>query len=176
STALTGVFATRSGDRPNPVGLHPARITAIDGRRVRVDRLEAIAGTPVIDVKPELPLAAAPGAAAGNAVAWGDFAAAEPARAGFGAKRLLSPPAYLATVRADGAPRVHPVTPIIGDGRLFIFMEPTSPKGRDLRERATFALHNGVPDTAGTGGEFAMSGRAVLVTDAATRPAAERPA
>jgi tRNA-Thr(GGU) m(6)t(6)A37 methyltransferase TsaA len=176
SAPLTGVFATRSGDRPNPVGVHPSRIIAIDGQRVQVDQLEAIDGTPVIDVKSELPLEAPPGSNAVNAVAWGDFAAAAPALAEFGATRLLSAPSYLATARVDGAPRVHPVTPIIGDGRLFIFMEPTSPKGRDLRERATFALHNGVPDTAGTGGEFAMSGRAALVTDADTRVAAERAA
>ena len=170
SAPLTGVFSTRSGDRPNPVGLHPSRISAVEGLRVQVERLEAIDGTPVIDVKPALP----PRPPAGDAVAWGDFATAAPALADFGAARLLTPPAYLATARADGTPRVHPVTPIIGDGRLFVFMEPTSPKGRDLRERATFALHNGVPDTAGTGGEFSVSGRAALVTDPDTRAAAAR--
>ena len=51
---LTGVFSTRSADRPNPIGLHPARILEIDGRRVLLDHLEAIDGTPVIDVKPVL--------------------------------------------------------------------------------------------------------------------------
>jgi hypothetical protein len=50
------------------------------------------------------------------------------------------PPAYLATVRSDGRPRFHPVTPIIADNALFVFMEPTSPKGRDLRERGWYAL------------------------------------
>jgi tRNA-Thr(GGU) m(6)t(6)A37 methyltransferase TsaA len=49
-----GVFSTRSPDRPNPVGLHRVRIIQIDGLRVRVDGLEAIDGTPVIDVKPVL--------------------------------------------------------------------------------------------------------------------------
>jgi tRNA-Thr(GGU) m(6)t(6)A37 methyltransferase TsaA len=176
SAPLTGVFSTRSGDRPNPVGLHPARITAVEGLRVQVDRLEAIDGTPVIDVKPALPLRRPPRPADGDAVTWGDFAAAAPALAQFGADRLLSPPAYLATVRAGGAPRVHPVTPIIGDGRLFLFMEPTSPKGRDLRERPMFALHNGVPDTAGSGGEFAVNGRAASVTDPDRRAAAARAA
>ncbi len=57
-------------------------------------------------------------------------------------------PGYLATVDDRGAPRVHPVTPVIGGGFLFVFMEPTSPKGRDLRERRSYALHNGVDDTA----------------------------
>ena len=51
---LTGVFSTRSADRPNPVGLHRARITSVDGLRIGVDALEAIDGTPVIDLKPVL--------------------------------------------------------------------------------------------------------------------------
>ena len=49
-----GVFATRSPDRPNPIGLHRVRITAVDGLRVGVDALEALDGTPVLDVKPVL--------------------------------------------------------------------------------------------------------------------------
>jgi hypothetical protein len=64
---------------------------------------------------------------------WGVFRAAHPSLAAFGVERLGGPPAYLATVRSDGAPRVHPVTPIIGGDHLFLFMEPTSTKGRDLR-------------------------------------------
>ncbi|MFJ3788375.1 tRNA (N6-threonylcarbamoyladenosine(37)-N6)-methyltransferase TrmO [Kitasatospora sp. NPDC090091] len=51
----TGVFATRSPDRPNPIGLHRVTIVAIEGRRVRVSDLEAIDGTPLLDVKPVLP-------------------------------------------------------------------------------------------------------------------------
>ncbi|HUG83202.1 MAG TPA: hypothetical protein VMM13_01490, partial [Euzebya sp.] len=84
---------------------------------------------------------------------WSDFAAAAPELARFGEERLGAPPAYLATVRSTGAPRVHPVTPIVGAGGLYVFMEPTSPKGTDLRERRWYALHNGVPDTEGSGGE-----------------------
>jgi len=49
---LTGVFATRSPDRPNPLGLHPVTIRAIDGSRLQVGPLEAIDGTPVVDIKP----------------------------------------------------------------------------------------------------------------------------
>lgn len=49
-----GVFSTRSQDRPNPIGLHRVRIVAIDGARARVRDLEAIDGTPVVDVKPVL--------------------------------------------------------------------------------------------------------------------------
>jgi tRNA-Thr(GGU) m(6)t(6)A37 methyltransferase TsaA len=50
----TGVFATRSPDRPNPIGLHRVRVVAVDGLRVRVDELEALDGTPIVDVKPVL--------------------------------------------------------------------------------------------------------------------------
>ena len=51
---LTGVFATRSPDRPNPLGLHPVTIRMIDGRRLRIGPIEAIDGTPVVDIKPVL--------------------------------------------------------------------------------------------------------------------------
>lgn len=51
---LTGVFSTRSQDRPNPIGLHRVRVLAIDGLRVQVQGLEAFDGTPVLDVKPVL--------------------------------------------------------------------------------------------------------------------------
>lgn len=90
--------------------------------------------------------------------AWGDMESAAPGLAAFGAELLKRRNAYLATVGADGRPRVHPVTPILGGGRLFLFMEPTSPKGRDLRERGHYALHNGVPDSSGAGGEFIVWG------------------
>ncbi|MFC4016952.1 tRNA (N6-threonylcarbamoyladenosine(37)-N6)-methyltransferase TrmO [Micromonospora sp. GCM10011542] len=50
----TGVFNTRSPHRPNPIGLHRVRVLAVDGVRVRVADLEALDGTPVLDVKPVL--------------------------------------------------------------------------------------------------------------------------
>ena len=50
----TGVFSTRSADRPNPIGIHRTAIVAIDGTRIRVRELEAVDGTPVVDVKPVL--------------------------------------------------------------------------------------------------------------------------
>ena len=49
---MRGVFGTRSADRPNPIGLHPIQIVEIDGSRVRVRDLEALDGTPIVDVKP----------------------------------------------------------------------------------------------------------------------------
>jgi hypothetical protein len=98
-------------------------------------------------------------------ISWGEFAEREPELARFGADRLTAAPAYLATVRPSGAPRVHPVTPIFTATGLFLFMEPTSPKGRDLGERGWFALHSGVPDNAGTGGEFNVTGRGLAIDD-----------
>jgi len=50
----TGVFSTRSPDRPNPIGLHRVRIVATDGLRVLVRPLEALDKTPVLDIKPVL--------------------------------------------------------------------------------------------------------------------------
>ena len=50
----TGVFSTRSQDRPNPIGLHRVQVAAIDGLRVLVRNLEAVDGTPIVDVKPVL--------------------------------------------------------------------------------------------------------------------------
>lgn len=51
---LTGVFATRSPDRPNPIGLHEVVVTTLDGSRISVDGLEAVDGTPILDLKPVL--------------------------------------------------------------------------------------------------------------------------
>ena len=62
---------------------------------------------------------------------WKEFAQQAPELAEFGKARFASGVAYLGTVRTDGSPRVHPVTPILGE-QLFLFMEPTSPKGKDL--------------------------------------------
>jgi tRNA-Thr(GGU) m(6)t(6)A37 methyltransferase TsaA len=54
SIPLHGVFSTRSPDRPNPIGLHLVEILAIEGQRVHVRNLEAVDGTPILDVKPRL--------------------------------------------------------------------------------------------------------------------------
>lgn len=51
---LTGVFATRSPDRPNPIGLHDVEVVEVDGNRVHVRHLEALDGTPILDLKPAL--------------------------------------------------------------------------------------------------------------------------
>jgi tRNA-Thr(GGU) m(6)t(6)A37 methyltransferase TsaA len=51
---VQGVFNTRSPDRPNPIGLHPVHVVSVEGARVRVRNLEALDGTPIVDVKPVL--------------------------------------------------------------------------------------------------------------------------
>ena len=103
-------------------------------------------------------------------MSWRELVAGNPELAEFGAARLLdSEVAYLATVRKDGSPRVHPVTPIIGQGRLFVFMEPTSPKGYDLRRDGRYAMHCQVENSGGGNGEFYLSGLARPVDDDATR-------
>jgi tRNA (Thr-GGU) A37 N-methylase len=49
-----GVFSTRSSDRPNPIGLHLVEIVAVEGLRIQVRNLEALDGTPILDMKPRL--------------------------------------------------------------------------------------------------------------------------
>lgn len=104
---------------------------------------------------------------------WQEFAQRVPELAAFGKTRFQSEVAYLATLRPDGSPRVHPVTPIIGE-QLFVFMEPTSPKGKDLQRDGRFMLHCSVENSSGGGGEFYVRGCATLSTDALMREQAVR--
>ena len=107
-------------------------------------------------------------------MSWKDLENAAPELAAFGRTRFGIGVAYLATVRQDGSPRVHPVTPIIGQGHLFLFMEPTSPKGYDLRRDGRYALHSAVSDPNGTSGEFIITGSAKFVVDTAKRSLASQ--
>jgi hypothetical protein len=75
------------------------------------------------------------------------------------------PIAYLATVRRDGSPRLHPVCPIIADGRLFVATPADSPKRFDLRRDGRYALH-ALPGKRDE--EFYITGRATLVEDGET--------
>jgi hypothetical protein len=102
-------------------------------------------------------------------ITWSQFIAANPELASFGKQRLESSIAYLATIRFDGSPRVHPVTPFIAGNCLFVYMEPTSPKVNDLRRDARYALHCGVEDDSGGQGEFFISGRAAEVSETGIR-------
>ena len=99
---------------------------------------------------------------------WKEFTQQAADIATFGKARFQSKVGYLGTVRADGSPRVHPVTPIVGD-ELFLFMEPTSPKGKDLQRDGRYTLHCAVENMEGGSGEFYVSGHASLVTDPAVR-------
>lgn len=103
---------------------------------------------------------------------WAEFEAAAPqmAAAGWG---LLSHPGfgfgYLATVRRDGGPRLHPINPILAAGRLTAFIVP-SPKLEDLRRDGRYALHScGAEDVDD---EFYVTGRATVVNDPGLRDAA----
>ena len=103
-------------------------------------------------------------------MSWGTFSGEAPALEAVGRQRLAGRVCYLATTTAtSSAPRVHPVTPIISGERLFLFMEPASPKGRDLDIDPRYALHCGVEDDAGGAGEFFVSGTAQRTTDPALR-------
>jgi hypothetical protein len=108
---------------------------------------------------------------------WKEFAQLAPELAEFGKARFgngkSSAVAYLGTIRADGGPRVHPVTPILGE-ELFLFMEPTSPKGKDLQRDARYTLHCSVENAEGGQGEFYVRGRAVLCADPLLREQAVR--
>ena len=99
---------------------------------------------------------------------WTQFSQQAPELAACGAERLGSGVAYLGTIRKDGSPRVDPVTPILGE-ELFIFMEPTSPKGNDLQRDPRYALHCAVENSDGGEGEFYVRGDARLVQDPALR-------
>jgi hypothetical protein len=100
---------------------------------------------------------------------WSEFSADSPEMASFGKQRLERRIAYLATIRPDGSPRVHPVSPFIAKDHLFVYMEPTSPKGDDLRRDARYAMHSAVEDNSGGQGEFLIRGRAVEITDTESR-------
>jgi hypothetical protein len=96
---------------------------------------------------------------------WSEFAAASPQLAD-GIRALLQQygpgMGYLATVRPDGGPRVHPVSPVITDGGLYCFVV-ASPKRRDLERDGRYALHAYPPEE--TDDEAYISGRAAPVTD-----------
>lgn len=102
-------------------------------------------------------------------MSWREFEEQAPELALFGVERFKGKIAYLATVKKDGSPRVHPVTPFIGDGHLFIFIDRTSPKGHDIRRDGRYALHCAVRDTSESNSEYLITGRAYEVNDPKVR-------
>ena len=98
---------------------------------------------------------------------WGEFSEAAPEIAAVGAQLLEKHGlAYLATVRADGAPRVHPVCPFIIDGAIYVATPPSSPKARDQLRDRRYVIHLLPGDNDE---EFRVRGRARSVTDAGER-------
>ena len=111
-------------------------------------------------------------------VTWKEFAAAEPDLADVGRSLLFQFKvglAFLATVRRDGAPRLHPVCPVLSDNRLFVLIIPTSPKRHDLRRDGRYALQT-FPQPKPGSDEFSIAGKAVGVDDPAVRAAILRDA
>ena len=98
-------------------------------------------------------------------MSWKDLEAENPNLAKYGRQRFGSGIAYLATVSKYGFPRVHPVTPIFQDNELYVFMYPTSPKGKDIQARHYYALHCQVENSDGGKGEFFVRGKGTLVED-----------
>ncbi len=70
---------------------------------------------------------------------------------------------YLATVRKDGAPRLHPVCPLLADNHLYVFIHPQSPKNGDLLRDGRYALHTFPPEQGDD--EFFCAGNAEHITD-----------
>src|SRR5437870_12935209 len=111
-------------------------------------------------------------------VTWAEFAAAEPELADAGRSQLYQfgvGLAFLATVRRDGAPRLHPVCPVRSGDHLFVLITPTSPKQHDLRRDGRYALQTFPQPKAGSD-EFYLAGKAVAVDDAGERAAILRDA
>ena len=102
-------------------------------------------------------------------MAWADLEGSAPDLAAVGAARLSDGYAFLATTKRDGSPRVHHVSPLVGRGRLFVFMDPTSPKGDDLRRDGRYALHSAVGGPETGHAEFLVAGRAGVVEDPGVR-------
>jgi hypothetical protein len=101
---------------------------------------------------------------------WHEFAAEAPGMAEAGRALLYQYRVglgYLATVRRDGGPRVHPVCPVLANDGLYVFIGNHSPKRSDLLRDGRYALHT-FPDRD-VDDEFTVSGRAVPIDDAAIR-------
>lgn len=106
-------------------------------------------------------------------LSWGELQLTSPDVAEFGRQRIDGKVAYLATVRGNGDPRVHPVTAFLSSTRCFIFAEPDSSKVRDLSRNPRFHLHCAMSDSSGSSGEFQMSGKVTEVVAQSFRDEAE---
>jgi hypothetical protein len=106
-------------------------------------------------------------------MSWKVFEDDSPELASFGLEKLNRKIVYLATIKKDGSPRLHPVTPSIGNGMLFMFTEPTSPKIRDLQRDGRYAMHCSVTRD-GPLVELLVSGDVKVITDPTIRAQADK--
>jgi hypothetical protein len=99
--------------------------------------------------------------------AWAELEIADPELGRFGRERLQGRVAFHATLRADGSPRVHPVSPWFGAGLLMVACRATSPKVEEFGRDGRYALHSaiGADDHEGEGGEFLVRGWMERVSD-----------
>lgn len=100
-------------------------------------------------------------------VTWKEFAEADPALAEAGSNQLFQygvGQAFLATVRSDGSPRLHPVCPVLSDSHLYILVLPRSPKRWDLLRDGRYSLQ-AFPQARPDSDEFYLSGSVHLVND-----------
>lgn len=105
---------------------------------------------------------------------WKDFSQEEPELAYLGKRMILHGGAsiglvFLATLRKDGAPRLHPVSLVFSDDHLFVFIPPKSPKCSDLKRDGRYALQAFPPAENEHGAEFYISGVAQHIEEPATR-------
>ena len=108
------------------------------------------------------------------AVTWEAFEAAEPELAAFGRARIEGQVVFQASLRLDGSPRVHPVSPWFAEGQLVLCCRAGSPKVAEWEADARYALHSPMDNHEGEGGEFMVRGTMRRIEDgdpaAAARP------
>ena len=107
---------------------------------------------------------------------WNEFDSEEPELAKSGRKMLFTTrahvgQAFLATLRKDGAPRLHPVALVFSNNHLYVFISPTSPKCADLKRDGRYALQAFPPPENENGNEFYLSGTAECIQDQSIRAA-----
>jgi len=105
---------------------------------------------------------------------WEEFSLEEPELAALGKNMLVQDRAcvglaFLATIRKDGAPRLHPVSLVFSRARLYVFIPPRSPKCLDLKRDGRYALQAFPPVNNNEGKEFYLSGAAQCVSEPSTR-------
>jgi hypothetical protein len=91
-------------------------------------------------------------------IAWEELEAGEPELAAFGRERFDGRVVFQATLRLDGSPRVHPVSPWFGAGQLVLCCRANSPKVGEFAHDGRYALHSPMDNHEGEGGEFMVRG------------------